>query len=758
MRRLSVPPVLAFLFYTALTVALTWPLPLQPGSLVPSDLGDPLLNVYLLNWNASEWPLTERWWDLPQFYPARGVMAYSEHLLGLSLIATPVIAITGNPLLAHNIVFLLTWPLSGMAAYFLVYVITRRHDAALVSGLAFAFAPYRMSQLAHVQVLSAYWMPVALAALHLYIGQPRARWAALFAAAWLVQALACGYYLIYLSVLAGLWLLWFGPGRLRWGGLLRLAAAWGLAALLLTPVLYGYWKWQHAYGLRRGIDEIVSFSADAMSLFKAPENVRLWGWLKVVEHPEADLFPTVTLVALVFTGAALAWRAAGSGGRERLRARRTLTIMAAVFAAIAATPAIVGPWQIQLAGMKLLSVRSAQKPLSLAVLLLIMASALHPSVREAWRLRSPLAFYVMAAVVMWFLSLGPSPTFMDTPFLYSAPYGWLLLLPGIEGVRVPARFWMLALLCLAVAAGLAVRHIVHRWPGLRTALPVVACAGLLIEAWPRPLRTEVPPELRPSRTSVVTRLELPLSSHHDPLALYRAVGHGRPVFNGYSGYFAPQYYALQYLLSEHDPEVLTRLSAYGAMEVVVDHEVDSDRQWRTFVSRHPQASETYTSDTHTAYRIERGRRVVELPAVEGQRVRIVSASSGNNAHLVRAISDDDMRTRWHAGRAQKPGDRITVDLGEVREVNGAEMLIGGFDADFPRLLEIETSVDGQAWTGAWSGGTALMAFTAAVEDPLEMRLPFLFDPARPARFLRFTQTAMDPTYYWSISELRVMGK
>lgn len=167
MRRLFSPVVLACTgIYVLLTVALTWPLVLHPGSLVPNDLGDSLLNMWLLAWDAHNMPLSAKWWNAPQFYPMEGVLAFSEHLLGLSIITTPVIAATGNALLAYNAAFFLSFPLCALAACFLTYSICRRHDAAFLSGLAFGFAPYRMSQLAHVQVLTAYWMPLALAALH----------------------------------------------------------------------------------------------------------------------------------------------------------------------------------------------------------------------------------------------------------------------------------------------------------------------------------------------------------------------------------------------------------------------------------------------------------------------------------------------------------------------------------------------------------------------------------------------------------------
>jgi len=70
--------------YLLLTIALTWPLLLHPGSRVPNDLGDSLLNMFLLAWDARVVPFTPHWWNLPQFYPIPGVMAFSEHLLGLA--------------------------------------------------------------------------------------------------------------------------------------------------------------------------------------------------------------------------------------------------------------------------------------------------------------------------------------------------------------------------------------------------------------------------------------------------------------------------------------------------------------------------------------------------------------------------------------------------------------------------------------------------------------------------------------------------
>jgi hypothetical protein len=100
---------------------------------------------------------------------------------------------------------------------------------------------------------------------------------------------------------------------------------------------------------------------------------------------------------------------------------------------------------------------------------------------------------------------------------------------------------------------------------------------------------------------------------------------------------------------------------------------------------------------------------------------------------------------------------MTVDLGQARQGSGAEMQIGGYVADFTRQLFIETSLDGQRWSPVWNGGTALLAFSAALQDqdPVALTLPPKFESR--TRYIRFTQTGTAGIYPWSVAELRVLG-
>lgn len=748
--------VLAGLLYLLLATAYTWPLVLHAGTHVANDLGDSLLNMSIFAWNARTLPLTDAWWNMPQFYPAAGVTAFSEHLLGFAPVTTPMFLATGNPVLTYNVVFFLSFVLSGLAAHALGWSLTRRHDAALVCGIAFAFAPYRAAQLSHVQVLSSYWMPLALAGLIEYFRDHRPRWAWLFAGAWLMQALTCGYYFFYLSVLIALWLLWFAVGRERWTHLARVLVLWAVAAALMAPLLYGYWRIQRSYGMRRWTSEISVFSADVASLLQAPVNLLLWRGLELFPRPEAEIFPGVAIVLLVAVTAVLRWRATGAG-RARPRMMWVLAAGAAVLMLIAATPAIWGAWKIEIGGVRLLSVGTPHKPLSLAFVLLALVVALHPVVRTFWAARSPFAFFILAAIVMWIFSLGPAPTAMDRPVFYKAPYAWLMSIPGVEGVRVPARFWMLAVLCLAAAAALAIVRLSARWPRARTALVTVACVALLSDGWTTGLELPERPAPRPNRTSANARLDLPIFVGHDLKALYWAISHRRPMVNGYSGYFARHYWVLQYLIRSRDHDVLTHLARYGDLEITVDHVEDDDEgNWESYVASHPAAEKVYDSPQWASYRVRRPAHLEAPRRLDGPALPIAARSANVGAGSLHLMTDGDLVTRWAAGRHQRSGDSVTLDLGSPQTVKGVELMIGGYVADFPRQLLIETSLDGAAWQPVWSGPGSGATLVGALLDPRQLPLSFGFPPAT-TRYVRLTQTGAEPLYYWTIAELKIVG-
>ena len=219
--------------YLAIAAVYTHPLLLESRERIANDPYDPILNASILWWNAKTVPFSPAWWTPPHFYPVRDAAAFTENLVGISVLASPIQWAAGNPLLTYNVALFLTWPLSAFATCLLVFALTRRADAAFVAGLAFGFAPYRVGQIAHLQVVSAYWFPLVFLALHQHVRERRARWLWLFGAAWLLQSLANGYFMLFGAVLIALWLLWFGSAAEARPALPRILATCAAASVPL---------------------------------------------------------------------------------------------------------------------------------------------------------------------------------------------------------------------------------------------------------------------------------------------------------------------------------------------------------------------------------------------------------------------------------------------------------------------------------------------------------------------------------------------
>jgi hypothetical protein len=747
-------PVLAALAaYSALTIAYTWPLPRHILHGVAHDPGDPILNAWILWWTTKAVPLTAHWWNAPIFFPAPGTFAFSEHLLGLAPLSAPIIAVTHNSLFGYNVTLLATYILSGAGMYVLAYTVTRRHDAAFVAGLAYAFAPYRLAQAPHIQVLASFWTPVCLAALHRYDRDPRTRWAAISAAAWLMQSLSNGYFLFFTSVLVFLWFLWFAAGRWTMAQFGRLAVFWAAAVAAMVPVLVGYKRILiDTYGFTRGLGPAQQYAADVGSLLHATSESLLWGWLHVVQKPEGELFPGVTIVALSLAAVAAARPFAAavelSAGRRRLR--HACAVCAALLLVATALPVLYGNWRLTIGGVRLVSIARADKPMTLVFIAVIGWLTTMPAVVAAARRRSVLGFYALAAFAMWVFALGPDPEFFGHRFLYQAPYGWLMRLPGFEGLRVPARFWMMSLVCLSVLAALAVSRLKGR---SRRAIVAIAAIGLLLDGWPRAFSVRAEPEHRPAAPGVFARLDLPSIEDNDAVALYQQTLEGIPLYNGFSGYPAPHEYAMRVLLDSRNPRILDALTARGSLGIVIDHAMDDDGSLRKFVSSYPGAVLQETHSSWSSYRLPARPGGEVLPAATGTPLPIKALDAfPSPPHAPRAM-DGNLKTRWSGGVQNSSAD-FTIELERPEHVGQLVTDLGEFWTDFPVRLRLSVSPDGATWQTVYEGDTALHTYYAALREPKVVPVVYPIDRDN-VRFIRMQQIGWGK-HDWSIAEVHVL--
>src|SRR5687768_11593317 len=75
----------------------------QLSTSIANDAGDPLLTTAILHWVATHLPYTDAWYQLPIFFPTRDTLTFSEHLLGVAVVAAPIEWLTGSPVVAYNL-------------------------------------------------------------------------------------------------------------------------------------------------------------------------------------------------------------------------------------------------------------------------------------------------------------------------------------------------------------------------------------------------------------------------------------------------------------------------------------------------------------------------------------------------------------------------------------------------------------------------------------------------------------------------------
>ena len=733
--------------YLGLTLAYAWPLIRAIGSRLPFDAGDPGLNAWILWWNTQAVPLTERWWNAPIFFPVQGAMALSETLLGLAPLTVPLQWAGASPILAYNIAFLLSFPAAALAAHALAYRLTGRHDAALLAGLGYGFSPYRAAQLPHLQVLWSCWMPLGLLGLHRYLDSHRSRFLVLAGVCWVLNGFTTGYFLMYFAVLVALWMLWFARAWREW---LAVAGALGLASLAMAPVLLGYVQRQRALRLTRNSGELDRFAADLSGIWSS-RHAWLPGFWTLVPKAEGELYPGVVILVLAVAGALVAWRVAGSLRWPRWRMVTAVT--GAYLAEAVVLTLLLGPWHIDLFGWRVSMTRPA-KPLFIAAFLLGVALLSDPRVRAAWRRRSALFFYVVAAIVMFVFALGPVARAFGEGFWPRAPYFWLAQLPGGLALRVPARFAMLFILCLTQAAALGAVRLSGRgrwrWP-----LMIALAAAVALEGWVPTLPTSAAPAAvqLPAEGSAAV-LEVPIRSvFSETAAMLRGVAHGLPVVNGFSGYSPWHYYALREGLATHEPAALDALRHFGSILVLVHRVRDPDGREEAFVRDQPQAELVSTTELGPVYRLV----ARPLPGPVGTPLPIVSIQANVNPELVPLITDGRSETRWHAG-VQAPGARLEIVLDSTRPLSRLELDLGPYPYDYPRELEVAVGDDDETATVVWRGPTAGVAAFGLLNDPRHAPVALLLPESTVGRRLVAMLTADHASLYWSVTGIRVFGR
>jgi hypothetical protein len=421
-----------------LAVLTSWPLVLHMSSRIAPDLGDPVRTAWQIAWVGHAMlhdPL--HIFDSNAFYPHPLSLAFSDSLLGYgpaAFFGSGTVA----TLVRYNLVFLWIWSFCFVGAYLLARELGLRRLGAAAAGLAFAYAPYRVTEAGHFQVISS--GGVAFGLFLLLRGYRRGS-RKLVLAGWLLSA-------------------W----QISLGFTLGLQYAYLLALLALIAVVY-WWRGRLTPG--------PAWQDDREPLPRARPGGR------IVPHDQADggatapgrrssrsrgaLIPrrllAVTLIGVAVVGAVTVYEA-----RPYLRvaalyptAKRTLKEVETYSAGPAALLGASSEnrvWGSVTSGMRAKVNSKNESVFFPGGLILVLALVGVAAGAYTRRLRLSL---LLGIVVCSILALGLGLTGAGYPYRLLYDYA-----PGWDGVRVPGRIFTLATLMYALLAGAGAQVLVAR--------------------------------------------------------------------------------------------------------------------------------------------------------------------------------------------------------------------------------------------------------------------------------------------------------
>ncbi|MBL8931800.1 MAG: hypothetical protein JNL54_16895 [Kineosporiaceae bacterium] len=327
----------ALLLALGATLASEWKLLSGLTTTVAGDLGDPLYFAWQLAWvghSVRQDPasLGSSMWTTNTFQQAPDNLAYTDVVLGYLPLAFLTPEGQSGALAQLNLALFLATLGAAIGAYLLARVLGASVAGASLASIGFAFAPWRDTQVIHINILSTGGIALSAALLALGHGwslrhgwrpeRLRAGWvlAGWLVAAWqLTYGFATGIWFAYfLATIMACWTIgWLvagrrraGPGRLRrvvgahllGGGLFAL-----VAVLLVIPhqrVLAAHPDAQRVEGM------LDLFSPPWFGLLTANDANRIWGgsldlWRADIVRrwpPEMYMSPGILLIGLAVAG------------------------------------------------------------------------------------------------------------------------------------------------------------------------------------------------------------------------------------------------------------------------------------------------------------------------------------------------------------------------------------------------------------------------------------------------------------------------
>lgn len=783
----------ALLLFLLLVLLHLYPLSLNPADSV-HDLGDPLLNTWIISWVQTHLfknPLNL--FDANIFYPLPNTLSYSEHLLPQAIFSLPIAFLFKNPILTYGFLFFFSYLLSAYAMFLLVRHLTKNDTAGIIGGIIFAFNTYQLNHTPQLQLLSSGLIPLSLLYLHKFFEDKKLKNSILFSLFFTLQALACVYYgLFFISILLIIIpiMLIIHYEEIRISSLVKLGIPMLFSVALLFLFSLPYLSLFKYFGFERGLAK----GADIVNyLAPSPQNVFLGKKLASLGGPECFLFPGIAALFLAAFYICQKRKLFKNFPRIIRIVMLTIILIALIFTAASL---ISGGFTLNL-GFVHISSHNLAKPASVVLgglilyVLLSFIFLIFKKKRNNQTEGKNLFLYLFLSFWALLLSFGPVISFLGhTSGAFPPPFKWFYTyIPGFKGIRVPSRYAVFVILCVAVFAGYGVKYLLRKIK--KKELKVLLICGLIIFINAEYLT--IPQKIRfvPIKDSIPSPykwliekdedfaiIELPFIKPigKESLYMYFSLFHKKKLVNGYSGFLPP---SIDYIRRRFDGfpswSSIDILKSLGVKYIVLHPDL-----WNEEIAfRKMNRLEIFQSDLKLVkefnYDLQKrsdilksfGRDYIyevvvkeeEKKEVRSEFYKEISPSewetkASANEHLLPFLKDKNLETRWNSEGPKKKGDFILVEFKEPKEITQVSLHLGRFQSDFALDFILEASLDGKNWQrikDKYSPGEFTKDMIYSPFNPIQN----LYLDKQNLLYLKIIHLGEDKTFWWSVAELKI---
>ena len=449
------------------------------------------------------------------YYPNTNTLTYSEHGIGISLLALPAYILSnGNPIIGFNFVMLLSYFLNAYFTYLLVKYFTKRRAAGIIAGIIYGFCSYKILNFGHLQNMVIFYMPMLVLLMYKYFDTKKIKFLIGIGLCLLLQSLSSWYHMIFIFLLFGIFGLFFiYMKKLTRKDFIRFGVMLIPVFLVILPFALPYFAFNKENQSAYKIDDLKTYSADFGGYLLPSPNTFLGSQvlpkLGITKKSWWENFNFIGYIALILS----------------------------IISVVSIKKNEKGKWRVKLDKTK--------------------------------------SIFVICGAVFFVLSFGPFLRFNDVTTRIPLPYYLVFkFLTPIRFIRAVARFSTVVFLMISILSGFGYLKLEKKLKKKSLSIVLLALTSIFImlEYYPfNDYRTfadvSVVPEIykevkENSDVKAIAVLPIDVGPFVTTGYIYWAGYHLKPIVNGYSGYEPPTYANYRSLITQF-PDSLSLAKLYG---------------------------------------------------------------------------------------------------------------------------------------------------------------------------------------------------